>query len=129
MQPQTLVEYGDIKIHVVEANGVMGMRRAVLAYHGVEANKAEPNADPALQIWRASHYPNLVSAVASAEGKLVVYDEKGDELEVDLSNWPPSLEQCMLMPDRLIAGWETAVFEMNPHWALREPTAAVQKKR
>lgn len=128
MRPSAVVEFGSAKITIGRATGLVGMQRSLLAYRDAEKNRAdEPEAN---KIFRSITYPDLVAPVLSAEGTVAIFDDQGEEIQVDLSQWPPTLEEVMQFPDELIYTWESAVYQLNPHWdpAARARASEAQKK-
>ena len=129
-RPQIIIEYGDVKITVIEATSMMGMKRSILSWKGFEASKAEGDGvDEVVRIMRSITYPNLIAPVLTAEGKLTIYDLSGQESEVDFSKWPISIEILSLLPDRLTRDWENAVYKLNPHWGVIDEPSEEQSKK
>jgi hypothetical protein len=128
MRPSAIVEFGEAKLVIVQATGLIGMQRSIITYQEAEKNKDEKN--EAVKIFRSITYPDLVAPVTEAKGTIAIYDGEGKAQLVDLSKWPPTLEQVMAMPDELIYAWEQAVYQLNPHWnpANRVQNAEAQKK-
>jgi hypothetical protein len=91
-----LIEWGDIRLTISEATVLIGMRRTRIR---LEMEKAdEPDLDR--KLLGLYTYPDLVAATIQAEGL----------------PWPPEFEAFLELPDALVAQWENAVYELNPHW-------------
>jgi hypothetical protein len=116
-----------VRIVVSEATTLLGFRRTRLRTEGQGINQAEqdaarqlagteeaPSPDPDRALLRFWTYPDLVAATIEASG----------------IPWPLSFEDFLDLPDQLSAKWETAVYDLNPHWLPQAPDAEkTQKKR
>jgi hypothetical protein len=87
----------NVTLEIGAATALMGMERSVLM---AEAQKAE-NEPRALQILHRAVYPDLVACVLEADGL----------------DWPLGFEAFAQLPDELVARWERACYQANPHWA------------
>jgi hypothetical protein len=95
MQTRT-IEHQDIKLTVSEATTLIGMKRTRLK---VEASKAGET-DVDRHLLRLYPYADLVAATIQAEGL----------------PWPLDFESFLALPEQLVAKWEEAAYELNPHW-------------
>jgi hypothetical protein len=125
IRPKAIVECDGVKLDIVEANGRMGMTRSVLRYNSKPA-EGESEADKVL---RVITYPDLVASVLSGSGTLTVFDANDAEIVVDFSKMPIPLEQFCLLPDRLLAAWEEATYQMNSHWSPETTISEAAKKK
>lgn len=110
---------------VQEATAQMGMLRSVLISSASSNGKdtSAPADDPmsgdgiaqtAHWIMRHVLYPALIAGT----------------VEHDFDHWPISFDEFCELPEPFEIAWETAVFDLNPHWRLKqgEPSEADQKK-
>jgi hypothetical protein len=127
IRPHAVVECDDIKLIIVEANGKMGMRRSVLRYN----SKPEEYESEETKVLRVITYPDLVSSVLSGSGTIGVYDENDSDTEivVDFSKMPIPFPLFCMLPDRLLAAWEEACYQMNPHWNPETTISEAAKKK
>jgi hypothetical protein len=90
---------GNSEWHVVisEATALIGMRRSVAR----SAAQVIQDVDPASAVLRKITHPDLVAAVVEAGG---------------FEAWPVPYDEFAALPDRFVMEWETAVYELNPHW-------------
>lgn len=90
------VIYQGITLEIGPATALMGMERSLLK---AEANAIEGESRPA-QVLHRYLYPDLAACVVQAEGL----------------PWPISFEEFSQLPDELVARWERACYQANPHW-------------
>lgn len=104
----------DVRLTINRATVRIGMMRTLLqekarvAAHG---RKPETVPDDDLlgesELWvQIALYPSLIAATTEATG---------------FEDWPLSYDQFMELPETLAMEWESAVFELNPHWRPKLP--------
>lgn len=93
-----------VRLTVTRATTLTGTRRSILIYKAMEEmQKAKEDGQPpddAIMVLKTSTYPTIVAGTKQAEG----------------IPWPLSFDQFCELPDRLVFEWESAIFELNPHW-------------
>jgi len=107
------IEQDGVKIVVGAANTLMGMRRTRIREEGRKEIEQESDVDR--RILRIYTYPDLIAATVEAEG----------------IPWPLDFEPFLELPDHLVAEWEQAIYELNPHWipkAADQSTEDAEKK-
>ena len=87
----------NVTLEISPATALMGMERSVLM---AEAQKVEDE-PRATQILHRAVYPDLVACTVKVEG----------------IEWPLDFEAFARLPDELVARWERACYQANPHWA------------
>ena len=102
------VEHEGVQITVTEANVLIGVKRGRLKGEGLRAEEEDLDRE----IIRLYVYPDLIAATVKAEG----------------IEWPLDFEGFLALPDGLAAKWESAVYDLNPHW-LPQPLEDSKKKR
>jgi hypothetical protein len=88
-----------VRLTVGRATALVGMRRSVMVFNARAELKDKP-VDTALSVLRTITYPDLTACLVAAEG-----------IPAEIS-----FEDFCNLPDDLIALWEDAVYEVNPHW-------------
>lgn len=104
-----VVEAGDYKLTISEANVLIGMKRARLKVEGDRAR----DTDPDRLILRLLVYPDLVAPVIEHEG---------------FAEWPISFEDFLALPEQVVIPWEDAVYRLNPHWRPDNQTSEEKKE-
>ena len=84
-------------VKVSEATALIGMRRSVMRRAGSDVESG----DVAGAVLRTITYPDLVSCVVEAGG---------------FESWPIAYDEFAGLPDQFVVSWETAVYDLNPHW-------------
>lgn len=90
------VTYQDITLEIGPATALMGMERSLLK---ADADAIEDESRTA-QVLHRYLYPDLAACVTRAEGL----------------PWPISFEEFSQLPEVLVARWEVACYQANPHW-------------
>lgn len=100
-----LIEFdnGDVqaRIEVGEATVLMGARRSRLRF------EADGENDPDRKLVRLFVYPDLIAAAKA--------------INVSGIDGVPTFDQFLQLPEALVAQWESATFDLNPHWLPSEP--------
>jgi hypothetical protein len=91
------VQHGEFVVTVQASTVLMGMTRTRLK---MEARKAaETDVD---RRWlREFVYPDLIASVVEHQG---------------FETWPPDFETFAALPEAFGIRWETATYDLNPHW-------------
>lgn len=89
------IEHGGVTLTVSEASVLQGYKRRRLAAEAV-ANET----DQGRLLVRAVSYADLVAATVEAAGL----------------PWPISFAGWLNLDEGLLLKWETAVYDLNPHW-------------
>jgi len=105
---RTTVAHGDLSVTVTEATALVGMRRTRLK---LEAHQADEQ-DVDRRWLHELTYADLVACVVASDG---------------FDPWPPVFDDFVELPDAFVVRWETAVYDLNPHW-LPQKTEAAEKK-
>lgn len=97
---EVFYENGEVKYRVVvsEATALIGIKRTRLRLEGVQ----EPDVDR--RLLRMFTWADTQAATVETEGL-------PDPLDFDA---------FCLLPDPFVSGWESAVYELNPHWVPSE---------
>jgi hypothetical protein len=95
-----------VTITVTRATAYTGVKRSMLSYDGMK--NSPKTDDDAMRVLRTLTYPDLVAPVKEAIG----------------IPWPISFDEFIALPDDLVVLWESAVYEVNPHWS---PMGQVEK--
>jgi hypothetical protein len=109
----------DAQITVSRASAEMGMERSLLRFRGTAGDHQSWSEAKAALL--AYTYPDLIAATTAHAGEIALLDER----ICDLSVWPISPNDFLLIPDDLVIEWETATYAVNPHW---NPAGVVEKK-
>ncbi len=105
-------------ITVTEASVKHAMTRARLKIEGeVEAAKLEDTDEKILRVYL---YPDIVAATTG----VLIYERNGTADEKVLHDKMMIFAEFLELPEPLAAKWENAIYELNPHWANREPEEA-----
>lgn len=100
----------EVSLTVCRATALMGMQRSIAAYQGAVETAEETN--EAVRVLRTISYPDLTACTNEVVG----------------IHWPISFDEFCGLPDDLIARWEQAVYEVNPHWSLAGQTEPVETR-
>ena len=97
----------EVSVVVGEATYAMGLHRTLLiqeqAEFTIDVSTPENRAKGLLL---SLFYPSMIASVVEQEG-----------FEV----WPISRDDFVSLPEALMAEWEQATFELNPHWVPETP--------
>ena len=107
-------------IDVIEASVKHAMTRARLKIEGeIEAAKLEDTDEKILRVYL---YPDILAATTG----VLIYKRNGPKAEDEtiLHDKMPTFAEFLELPEPLVAKWENAIYELNPHWANREPEEA-----
>ncbi len=101
-----VVEYSPYKVVVSESSAEIGFYRTVLADSAFqeESLKDLDVSDLKALSRRLLHtmlYPAMIASVIEHEG---------------FDSWPITFEEFANLPETFEARWETATYELNPHW-------------
>ena len=100
---EQIVEVGGYTFKVVEATMRHGIERGLLVSDGQEAVKADPKMHRSLMVLRLYVYPDMMAATEDCQ---------------------LTFEEFANMPDECYAPWSDAVYELNPHWQIKDPEKA-----
>jgi len=104
----------DVRLTINRATVRIGMMRTLLQEKArVAAHERSPEAITDDELWndielwsQINFFPSLIAATSDAKG---------------FEEWPPTYEQFLELPELLVMEWESAVFELNPHWRPKLP--------
>jgi hypothetical protein len=102
------VECDGVHVVVSQATTLSGMRRTRLQIEGRDAQEEDVDR----RLLRLYTYPDVIAATVEVEGL----------------DWPLDFETFLGLPDALVAQWEQAVYDLNPHW-LPRPAATPEEKK
>ena len=91
------IQYRQYDLTVSEATVALGVERQRLrAVAGLDDTRPLE-----LQLLAIATYPDCIGAVVEQAG---------------FDTWPVSFEAFLDLPEKLVADWEAAVYDLNPHW-------------
>ena len=103
-----IVERGEspdrVRIVVARANVRRGMIRTRLKAEAQQSGETDPD----LLILRLFTYPDLVASA----------------IEIDGLDWPMTFDTFLDLPETLVIDWESAAYDLNPHWLPTPPDEA-----
>lgn len=97
---EQIIEVRGYTFKVVEATMRHGIERGLLIADGQQAVKDDPKMHRSLQVLRLYLYPDLIAVTEDC---------------------PITFEEFASMPDECYTPWSNAVYELNPHWQIKDP--------
>jgi len=108
------------------ATGEIGVYRTILRQHAMDEEEAAEKAagftsadeldlrQASMRVLHTLMYPSMMSCVISQTG---------------FEHWPLKYEEFKELDEELIAEWEVATFELNPHWRPVPQTKEAARKK
>lgn len=123
MSMRKSVEYKDdeldIRLIISRADVTIGMERSLLISRAEplaplkeDASELDVMRHEAQVYARSFLYPSLIASVVEHEG---------------FDHWPVTPEEFTALPEPFVIDWESATFELNPHWKLKFPDTEEEK--